>query len=168
MPQVSTQRHTRPQPVAQERPASDGQQALWRFYKLAPDSPAYNMAYAAELRPDVDLVRLQAAFRHVVLGHEALSSGYAEEDGAVVMRRPAEVVPDVTIRKVEKLSDEDILAWLRMQADQPFVLEQPQPCRLRLLVVGRGAAGLSVCQLASHRRRLCVVRVVRRGGLRRL
>lgn len=140
MPQVSTQQRTRPQPVAQERPASDGQQALWRFYKLAPDSPAYNMAYAAELRPDVDLVRLQAAFRHVVLGHEALSSGYAEEDGAVVMRRPAEVVPDVTIRKVEKLSDEDILAWLQTQADQPFVLEQPQPCRLRILVVGRGAA----------------------------
>lgn len=40
--------------IIQEHLASPGQQALWQFHRLNPDSPAYNMVLARELHAELD------------------------------------------------------------------------------------------------------------------
>ncbi len=116
------------------QPAGDGQRSLWTFYRLAPDSPAYNMAYAAELRSDIDLSKFREAFSHIVLGQESLFCGYAEDERGLRMFAPDAVIPDMTVSKVSGWSDEQVLAWLESEADRPFALERGQVCRLRFLV----------------------------------
>ena len=39
-------------------PLSHGQRALWFLYRLAPESPAYNLLYAAHVRSPLDIPSL--------------------------------------------------------------------------------------------------------------
>lgn len=120
--------------IIQQHLASAGQQALWAFHRLAPDSPAYNMVVARELRADLDPECLSAAFALVVAHCEALHCGYREEDGQLWMVQPARIVVDVATQRTEGLGEAAVLTWLEQQADLPFDLEQAQICRLRLLL----------------------------------
>ncbi|MCO6440621.1 MAG: amino acid adenylation domain-containing protein [Nitrococcus mobilis] len=134
-----------------KRPLSDGQMAMWAFYKLAPHSPAYNMVYGVELRADIDLDRLGAAFAQVLASFEALCCGYREEDGEVLMVRPAALEPDFSVQRVERWDEAQVRAWMTRQADLPFALERAQVCRFRLLVNRAGSeARVFLCAAIHH------------------
>ncbi len=117
--------------------AGDGQRALWTAWRLAPDDPGYNMSYAAELDPGTDPRLLADAFAHVVAGHEALSSRYAETaDGTLVMRRVAGFIPDIGIVETAAMADSERNRWLAAEADRPLPLDTGTSCRIRLLADG--------------------------------
>ncbi len=55
---------------------SPGQHALWRYEQVTPGTPAYTMAAAVRLRSDVDVERLDAALRAVLVRHPGLRSRF--------------------------------------------------------------------------------------------
>ncbi|MDG9872544.1 amino acid adenylation domain-containing protein [Pseudomonas juntendi] len=62
-------------------PVSHAQYRQWMFWKLNPDSTAYNTPLAVTLRGALDLGALQAAFDALVARHESLRTVFAEHDG---------------------------------------------------------------------------------------
>ncbi|MEO4048125.1 amino acid adenylation domain-containing protein [Pseudomonas sp. CAU 1711] len=126
--------------------ASHGQRALWTFHRLNPDSPAYNMVLARELRADLDTDRLCAAFALVVAHFEALHCAYREEDGQLWMVQPERIAADVLVERSER-DESGAKAWLERHADLPFDLEQGRVCRLHLLC---GQQRLYMCAAFHH------------------
>src|SRR5262249_2262906 len=62
-------------------PLSHGQLSLWFVYQLAPASPAYNFAYAAEVRSPLDLDALRRAVRTLAGRHPALRTTFEFSSG---------------------------------------------------------------------------------------
>lgn len=58
-------------------PPSFGQEQLWYLHELAPDSTAYNIAFAFELHGELDKEALEQAFAMLVQRHDALRTGFA-------------------------------------------------------------------------------------------
>ncbi|MDJ0650142.1 MAG: condensation domain-containing protein, partial [Xenococcaceae cyanobacterium MO_188.B19] len=67
-------------------PLSRGQQALWFLYKLAPESSAYNVAFTARIRSEVDVAALRGACQKLVDRHPLLRSTFGERDGQTVQQ----------------------------------------------------------------------------------
>ena len=68
-------------------PSLYGQKSLWFLYQLAPDSAAYNVAYAVRIATEVNVAALKAAFQAVVDRHPCLRTIYAAIGG-----EPAQLV----------------------------------------------------------------------------
>lgn len=47
-------------------PLSQGQRGLWFLYHLAPESAAYNFAFTARIRSDLDVPALRRAFQAMI------------------------------------------------------------------------------------------------------
>ncbi|WP_422770149.1 condensation domain-containing protein [Plantactinospora sp. WMMC1484] len=62
-------------------PLSVGQQALWFLYRLAPESPAYNITLAVRVRGALDDAALRRAVAALVARHPVLAAAFAEVDG---------------------------------------------------------------------------------------
>lgn len=133
--------------IIQKHLASPGQQALWTFHRLAPDSPAYNMVAARELRADLEPELLGAAFALVIAHCEALHCGYREEQGQLWMFQPERIVADVANERDDALDETGALAWMERQADLPFDLLQANVSRLRLL---QSRGRLYMCAAFHH------------------
>src|SRR5947207_5499291 len=67
-------------------PLSHGQRALWFLYRLAPESPAYNLLYAAHIRSALDIPALQRSVQALLQRHPILTATYTMRDGAPVQR----------------------------------------------------------------------------------
>src|SRR4051812_21960602 len=79
---------TRPTPVATGgHELSLGQEALWFFQQLAPDSGAYNVSGAINLHFPVDVTRMAAAVRTTVSGHGMLNCLFRSTAGEVRRHR---------------------------------------------------------------------------------
>lgn len=133
--------------IIQRHVASPGQHALWQFHRLNPDSPAYNMAVARELRADLEPELLGAAFALVVAHCEALHCGYQEDDGQLWVLQPARIETDVSCERDDDLDEAAVLVWLEHQADLSFDLQRAQVCRLRLL---QSRGRLHMCAVFHH------------------
>ncbi len=73
-------------PAGAAWPLSHEQQALWYLHQVAPESAAFNCAYAARLRSPVDRRALQRALQLLLDRHAALRSTFEVCDGAPVQR----------------------------------------------------------------------------------
>ncbi|WP_339413595.1 amino acid adenylation domain-containing protein [Pseudomonas sp. EA_35y_Pfl2_R5] len=133
--------------IIQKHLASPGQLALWQFHRLNPDSPAYNMVAARELRADLDPEMLSAAFAIVVSHCEALHCGYQEDQGQLWMFQPAQIEADVASERDDDLDEAGVVAWLERQADLPFDLPLANISRLRLL---QSRGKLYMCAAFHH------------------
>src|SRR5438874_13252146 len=67
-------------------PLSHGQRALWFLYRLAPESPAYNLLYAAHIRSTLDIPALQRSVQALLQRHPILTATYTMRDGEPVQR----------------------------------------------------------------------------------
>ncbi|WP_371495219.1 condensation domain-containing protein [Kitasatospora sp. NBC_00374] len=124
-----------------------GQEALWFLQKLAPASPAYNVAMAVRIRQALDDAALHRAAASVAARHELLRSGFTERDG-----RPRRVVADalpglLEIRELPDTTEEQLHAAAREAVARPFDLAEPGPVRLLLLRRSREDV---VLLLAAH------------------
>lgn len=69
-----------------EYPLSFTQKALWFFYQLAPESAAYNVAFAIRFNSPIDGAALGRAFQSLVDRHPSLRTTFATRDGQPVQR----------------------------------------------------------------------------------
>ncbi|MGI5531252.1 amino acid adenylation domain-containing protein [Streptomyces syringium] len=74
------QRSTEPQP------ASRGQQALWTFGQLYPDSPAYNLSFAARVEGPLDTGALRTALQQILDHHPVLRTTLVEAGDGIRQR----------------------------------------------------------------------------------
>jgi len=114
------------------RALSLGQQSLWLFHKLIPESAAYNEASAASFTPGPDVPTLERAVSAVADRHELLRSRFDELGG-----RPVRIVcaADLVRLEVRRLSDgEDARAAARAVSVQPFRLTDTGVFRVVLLL----------------------------------
>lgn len=115
-------------------PLTDAQQALWASCQRAEDSVAYNEFFSAEINGDLNVAALRKAIHRVVKRHDSLRTSFSAPGDH--QRVHSAVEPDVDVIDFSS-GDEETAAseaekYLRMQAAQPFDLEQPFLVRFRI------------------------------------
>ncbi|MGV9713830.1 amino acid adenylation domain-containing protein [Gordonia sp. NPDC003424] len=146
-------------PDAQVDPGP-AQQQLW-FLNQATDagSGQYNIAFALDLRGDLDVEALRGALRHTIDRHEPLRTVYPDHDGrpGMEIRAAADACPHLTPTTVSHAEWETAAADL---AARPFDLTVDTPIRaalhriagshkLTIVVHHIAADGWSMAPLAS-------------------
>ena len=106
-----------------EYPLSHGQRSLWFQHKLAPESAAYNVTFAARIPTMVDSGALRRSFQRLVDRHPMLRTTFTTRSG-----QPVQIIhPKLEVR----FDDLDTSTWeadrldkaLFEQTDHPFDLE---------------------------------------------
>ena len=119
----------------QPLPVSRSQNRQWLFWKLNPQSLAYNTPMAVRMHGNLDRAAVQAAVDALVARHESLRTVFVEADGLPWQRiLPAATVPI----GFEDLSSQDHAAQMRKleaEAFVPFDLERGPLLRARLFKV---------------------------------
>ncbi|WP_447739001.1 amino acid adenylation domain-containing protein [Pseudomonas laurentiana] len=119
----------------QPLPVSRSQNRQWLFWKLNPQSLAYNTPMAVRMQGNLDQAAVQFALDALVARHESLRTVFVEADGLPWQRiLPAATVP----LGFEDLSGHDHAAQMRKleaEAFVPFDLEQGPLLRARLFKV---------------------------------
>ncbi len=122
----------RPRGQGVEVPVTNGQQELWLFQQMHPESAAYNVPQAWELRGEVDVAGLNRAIEAVVRKHEVLRTRYEPRgDGVVQVVDPKS---EVEFRELD-FSRDGIQA--REKAIKALVNESKRPFNLSCLPMVR-------------------------------
>jgi amino acid adenylation domain-containing protein len=120
-----------------ERPLSAGQRALWFLHAMAPESPAFNIAFAARIVSPLDAAALERAFQGLVDRRRALRAHFPAEHG-----EPRQVIRE-TLAVPFELTDAATWSEQRLQeevvreARRPFALEKGPLLRVSLLTRSR-------------------------------
>ena len=115
-------------------PLSKGQRGLWFLHQLAPDSAAYNVAYAARILGRLDAPALARAFETVVARHEALRCTFhVGPDGETHQRVRTHVDGFFEEIDVGDHGANELAALVCSIAGRPFDLEARPPLRVVLL-----------------------------------
>jgi amino acid adenylation domain-containing protein len=122
-----------------EAPLSPGQLSLWLAHRMAPESPVYNLALAARVALEPEILR--RALERLVARHAVLRTTYPLVAGEPVQRIGEEGAVDFAVLepRLRRLEEE---AW------RPFDLERGPVVRLRLFRAPAGRA--PVLLLALH------------------
>jgi len=128
-------------------PLSQGQQGLWRWQQLYPDSPVYNLPMAFELE-DVRLPALEQACQALLaawplLACRILESG--DESGGAVWQHQALAGP--LLQRLSPAPGESLEQALARRARQPLDLEAGPPLRFELI---QGEAAQVLLILVHH------------------
>lgn len=99
------------------------QRALWFLHQLAPESSAYNIAFAARISSEVDTAALREAFQRLIDRHPALRTTFHNRDGQPFQKVHKQV--DVSFDQIDaaNLSDEELNEYLVERVHSPFDLE---------------------------------------------
>ncbi len=124
--EAETAVRTEPTVPAGEVPLSAMQKALWFEQQMAPESPAYNVSFAARLEGGVNAAALRRAFAELVARHPALRTTLAVRDGAPVGRvaAPGDLPFDRIWEEVDAVDAdaEEVDALVASAAHRPFDL----------------------------------------------
>ena len=113
---------------------SHGQRALWFLYRLAPESPAYNLLYAAHIRSALDIPALQRSVQALLQRHPILTATYTMRDGAPVQRFHVDQKLHVEVIDASSWSWEQLHQQLLEEGDRPFDLELGPILRTKLFM----------------------------------
>ncbi|HEY7415814.1 MAG TPA: amino acid adenylation domain-containing protein, partial [Ktedonobacteraceae bacterium] len=111
---------------------SQGQRALWFLYRLAPQSPAYNLLYAARIRSTLDLPALGRAVQALVRRYPILTASYGTRDGEPVQRVHPDITIPVEVVDAASWSEEELKKQVSAEGHHPFDLEKGPVLRLKL------------------------------------
>src|SRR5262245_50916893 len=103
-------------------PLSFGQQQLWFFNQLEPDSPLYNIPFPMRLSGALNLESLQAGFDTVVARHEILRTRFVGETQPVQLVHPPTPFPieQIDLRHVPKASrDAEAVRLMQEEVRKP-------------------------------------------------
>jgi Condensation domain len=124
---------------------SVGQQALWLLYRIAPESPAYNVLIGVRLRGPLDLPALAGAVAAVEQRHELVGCRF-DEAGGVAGWRPG---PAGSVRlEVRDAAGDDLSALAGRAYREPFRLTEQAP--LRVVLLRRSARDAVLLVVAHH------------------
>ncbi len=122
---------------SQDLVLSFGQEQLWFLAQLDPDSSAYNIPLAVEIRGELDVSALTKSLELVVQHHESLRTRFEIRQG-----KPVQVIdpkPTVPVKLVElgatdpAQQDRELARILQQEASVPFDLAQASLLRVRLI-----------------------------------
>ncbi|MGC7101431.1 non-ribosomal peptide synthetase, partial [Amycolatopsis lurida] len=119
-------------------PLSYAQSRMWFLQQIAPDSPAYNVCLAIDLRGPLDTAALHRSFQRLVERHEILRTRYTEntdgEPRQVVDKFAVVTMPDSDLRGLDARERDHAVARIaREESGYVFDLRRDHPLRLRLL-----------------------------------
>ncbi len=129
-------------------PISSNQKALWFLYRLAPDSAAYNLLYAARIQSQLDVAALQRALQKLAQRYPILSATYSLQNG-----QPAQRLAGSRALLLEEV---DAASWsldyleehLKRESNRPINLEQGPI--LRVTLFKRAADDYVLAFIAHH------------------
>ncbi len=123
-------------------PLSEGQQALWFLYRLAPHSSAYNLTFSAKFTPQIDIPAMKSAFELLFKRHPMLDVTFSDADGQPMQRYRREGSVDFREHDTIALNKMELESLLVEHANQPFDLENGPVIRLELFRITDGHIGL--------------------------
>lgn len=103
-------------------PMTGGQAGIWPAQQIEPDSSAYNIVFALDLRGSTDLGRLAAAVRQAVAEADCLHVEFAPGDGDGGPRQSATTVPfEVPVVDLRDAPDPEAAAadWAAAERERP-------------------------------------------------
>jgi len=114
---------------------SYAQERLYYLYKLTPDSSAYNMFIAYELRGNLNVMALNSAFKKIVEENESLRTIFEEENGSIfqIPLSIDQVFSNIIVEKYENHQNYSLYNLAKHEASTPFKLDTPPLFRIRLL-----------------------------------
>jgi amino acid adenylation domain-containing protein len=128
-----------PRPVSRfpgSAPLSFGQEQLWFFNQLEPNSPLYNIPFPMRLSGVLDQEALQAGFDTVVARHEILRTRFVGETQPVQIIDPPTPFPieRIDLRHLPKASrDAEAVRLMQEEVRRPFDLSKDLMMRARLI-----------------------------------
>ena len=125
-----------------EFPLTEGQQALWFLYRLAPQSSAYNLTFSAKFTPHIDIPSMEKAFELLFKRHPLLDVTFSDSDGQPKQRYRRDNGVDFREHDTIALNKEQLDERLVEHANQPFDLENGPVIRLELFRVVDGHVAL--------------------------
>ncbi|MGW4905293.1 condensation domain-containing protein [Streptomyces sp. NPDC004270] len=129
-----------------EFPLSANQLSIWHADQLAPETAAYNQAFAGRIGEGCDTAALHRAFQALTDRHPVLRTTFHVRDGRVIQRVAdrAEVDFQVVTGTIDLAHQTEELS---SAAFRPFALETEHPLRVRLYT---GTAGGPVLLVTVH------------------
>ncbi|HEV2149835.1 MAG TPA: amino acid adenylation domain-containing protein [Longimicrobiaceae bacterium] len=131
---ASAPRAGEPPVPGEPRPLSYGQRALWFLHRMAPESPAYNVALAVRLRGRLDAQLLEEALRRVVGRHPVLRT--ALDEAEPVQRVVEGAMAPLVVHDAAGWEADALRARLEDEAFHPFDLAEAPLLRARLYLRG--------------------------------
>lgn len=121
-----------------EPPLSFAQQRMWFLHQLDPESPAYNMPAALELRGELNVEVFELALVKLFIRHESLRTSFPAERGEprqrIIDGGASELVRvELDSAGTEEMREQAALAWTREESRRPFDLATGPLLRLALL-----------------------------------
>lgn len=114
-----------PESINEQRfPLSYGQQALWFLYQEAPDSPAYNMAFALDLHARVDLGVLQATLETLATRHAQCRAVFETDSDGQTWQHMAAPLPVLEVVDAQAWDELTLQTHSYHYTQQPFDLRQ--------------------------------------------
>ncbi|MES1242783.1 MAG: amino acid adenylation domain-containing protein [Acidobacteriota bacterium] len=129
-----------PAPETGEHTPTWGQRGLWFLHRMAPESPAYNLAGAATLALPVDAAALERALQALVDRHAVLRATWAGGAAGPVMRVAERAPVSFVRRDASGWSDGELRGALAGEAFRPFDLELGPVFRAALFERAEGSA----------------------------
>lgn len=110
------------QPVT-EYPLSRGQEALWFLHEMAPESAAYNVAFAVRIVSDLDVDVLEGAFSVLNDRHPSLRTTFTTIAGRPAQRAREESALEFEVADAWNWSSDDVDQCLLELSHRPFDLQ---------------------------------------------
>ncbi|MDQ0045975.1 amino acid adenylation domain-containing protein/non-ribosomal peptide synthase protein (TIGR01720 family) [Paenibacillus polymyxa] len=123
-------------PIIEERayyPVSSAQKRMYILNQLEGGENSYNMSGAMTIEGEIDLTRLEEAFKALIKRHDSLRTGFEIINGEPMQRVHHEVSFDVEYM----FANEREAAGLVQQFVRPFDLKQAPLMRIGLIELGR-------------------------------
>ncbi|RPK40427.1 Dimodular nonribosomal peptide synthase [Streptomyces sp. ADI92-24] len=104
-------------------PMTGGQAGIWLAQQIEPDSSAYNIVFALDLRGDTDLSRLAAAVRQAVGEADCLHVEFTPGDGGP-RQTPTAVSVEVPVVDLRDAPDPEaaVADWMAAERERPVAL----------------------------------------------
>jgi amino acid adenylation domain-containing protein len=113
-------------------PLSYTQRALWYLHQLAPQSSAYNEAFALRIRFGLEYHTLQEIWRSLIVRHPVLRTTYTSRHGAPVQQVRRHVDLQFEETDASNWSEAQLQSALEEAAHRPFDLERGPVFRCNL------------------------------------
>jgi len=114
-------------------PLSYNQQALWFLYKLAPDSPAYNIFFATHIHSPLEVEVAKKIIDILVQRHPALRTTYGLKQGQALQQVHSELPYEFKVLDTSYWSQKQVKQYLMEEGHKPFNLETGPLLRIQLL-----------------------------------
>ncbi|MCP4378918.1 MAG: amino acid adenylation domain-containing protein, partial [bacterium] len=115
---------------------SYGQQGLWLIYQQAPESAAYNYAFAGWLLSEIDLSAFQRTLQTLTARHPVLRSTFALCDGDIVQHIHGYREIPMEVTDASDWSRSELERQVRCAYQRPFDLEHGPVMRVNLFTCG--------------------------------